>query len=151
MTRPPWLTKDGSLDLGKFPIDGVLAQALRQDQEAFRSALTLLYSMQRGGRREAGIVLLGLLAECPDDWSKRIEIVKALDGFHTRGCAGVLFSEVRRVTSSNTTRRYLAAVLDALSSMPRELVDHELEILGEDTRFSYRMREKFRWLAGRAP
>lgn len=49
--------------------------------------------------------------------------------------------------SSNTTRRYLAAVLDVLARMPRELVAQEFELLSEDTRFSSRMRERFRLAA----
>jgi len=51
------------------------------------------------------------------------------------------------VPSSNTTRRYLAAVLDVLARMPRELVAQEFELLSEDTRFSSRMRERFRLAA----
>jgi hypothetical protein len=34
----PWITKDGYLDLTKFPIDSTLKQAVADEVEKFRSA-----------------------------------------------------------------------------------------------------------------
>jgi len=100
--------------------------------------------MQVYGRVEAGIFLLGLLIQAPDDWERRIELVGALDGFKTEGCARLLFAELKRVKRSNTTRRYLGEVIKVLSRFPLGLVRAGFEELGEDQSFCCRMRDKFR-------
>jgi hypothetical protein len=66
---------------------------------------------------------------------------------HSQQCAAVLFSELRRVKSSNTTRRYIDAILRVLKRFPEELIRTEFEALADDERFSYKMRQKFRALA----
>ena len=83
----------------------------------------MLGSMYGHGRTEAGVFLLGLLVNCDDNWEKRITIVEAMKFIHTKPCADLLFGELKRVKSSNTTRRYLAAVIKVLSSMPSELIE----------------------------
>ena len=105
----PWITKEGFFDSTKFPIDNVLKHALSDDDRVFRSGLNLLRLMFHQGRIEAGVFLLGLLVNCEDNWEKRIKIVEAMKGIDTKPCADLLFSELKRVKSSNTTRRYLGA------------------------------------------
>jgi hypothetical protein len=143
INKAPWLTKDGYFDVTKFPIDGTLAQIQQGDDESFRGALSILQSMQLHGRQEAGIFLMGFLMNLPDDWEKRMEAVKALKGFHTVGCANLLFGEVKRVKSDNTTRRYLNTVLEALADMPLHLIESGFEELIADKRFSHRLKKKF--------
>ena len=63
---------------------------------------------------------------------------------HTKPCADLLFGELKRVKSSNTTRRYLGEVIKVLSSMPSELTEEGFEALAEDKSFSPKMRDKFR-------
>ena len=87
---------------------------------------------------------MGLLVNCDDNWEKRISIVEAMRGIDTKPCADLLFGELKRVKSSNTTRRYLGAVIKVLSTMPSELVEEGFEALAEDKSFSPKMREKFR-------
>ena len=140
----PWITKVGFLDPAQFPIDGVLKQALSDDDRQFRSGLNMLGAMKVHGRSDAGVFLLGLLVNCEDNWEKRIEIVGALKGIDTKPCADLLFGELKRVKSSNTTRRYLGAVIKVLSDMPTELVEDGFQTLAEDGSFSPNMREKFR-------
>ena len=140
----PWITKEGYFDPGKFPIDSALKQALSNDDQEFRSGLNLLSSMYDHGRTEAGVFLMGLLVNCEDNWEKRISIVEAMRGIDTKPCAELLFEELKRVRSSNTTRRYLGAVIKVLSAMPSELVDEGFEALAADNLFSYKMRDKFR-------
>ncbi len=106
--------------------------------------MNLLASMYGHGRMEAGIFLMGLLVNCDDNWEKRISIVEAMTGIKTKPCADLLFGEVKRVKSSNTTRRYLGAIIKVLSTMPSELVEEGLEALAEDKTFSPKMRDKFR-------
>jgi hypothetical protein len=144
----PWITKDGFFDPAHFPIDGVLKQALSDDDEQFRSGLNMLASMYVRGRAEAGVFLLGLLVNCEDNWERRIKIVEAMKGIHTTPCAGLLFGELRRVKSSNTTRRYLGAVIEVLSLMSPELVQARFEELADDKSFSPKMRDKFRAVLG---
>jgi hypothetical protein len=67
-----------------------------------------------------------------------------MKGIQTRPCADLLFSELKRVKSSNTTRRYLTAVIEVLSLMPPELIQEGFETLAEDRSFSPKMRDKFR-------
>ena len=141
--NPVWFSEDG-LDLAKFPIDGILKQAVGSDEEQFRSAVRMLQSMCGCGRTEAGVFLLGLLATCDDDWEKRIAIVEALGFFETKACTDYLFSELRRVESSNTTRRYLTAIIKVLVKMPSELVEDGFEALAADKSFSQKMRAKFK-------
>jgi hypothetical protein len=93
---------------------------------------------------EAGIFLMGLLVNYDDNWEMRISIVEAMMGIDTKPCANLLFGELKRVKSSNTTRRYLGAVIKALASMPSELVEEGFEALAEDRTFSHKMRDKFR-------
>ncbi len=140
----PWITKEGFLDTAKFPIDGVLKQALSDDDQQFRTGLNMLSAMCGDGRTEAGVFLLDLLVNCDDNWEKRIKIVEAMKGIDTKPCADLLFSELKRVKSSNTTRRYLGAVIKVLSDMPTELVEEGFQALAEDRSFSPKMREKFR-------
>jgi thiamine kinase-like enzyme len=104
----------------------------------------MLGAMKVHGRTEAGVFLLGLLVNCDDNWEKRIKIVEAMKSIHTKPCADLLFSELKRVKSSNTTRRYLATVINVLSSMPSELIEDGFQTLAEDSSFSPKMRDKFR-------
>ena len=140
----PWITKEGFFDSTKFPIDNVMKHALSDDDRVFRSGLRTLRLMIDQGRIEAGVFLLGLLVNCEDNWGKRIEIVEAMTGINTKPCADLLFGELKRVKSSNTTRRYLATVIEALFSMPSELIEEGFRTLAEDSSFSPKMREKFR-------
>ncbi len=140
----PWITKEGFFDSTKFPIDNVLKHALSDDDRVFRSGLRILRLMSHEGRIEAGVFLLGLLVHCDDNWEKRIKILEAMKGIDTKPCANLLFSELKRVKSSNTTRRYLGAVINVLSDMPLELIEEGFRTLAEDSLFSPKMREKFR-------
>ena len=140
----PWLTPEGYFDPGKYPIDGVLQQAMSKDERAFRSTLNMLRSMYGHGRKEAGVFLLGLLFSVEDDWEKRSALVEAIQEVETQGCIAVLFGELKRVTSSNTTRRYLGTVIKVLSRMPFELIEEGFEALADDKSFSQKMRAKFR-------
>ncbi len=138
-----WISKDGDLDLTKFPIDGTLKQAISGDMEQFRSGVNTLRAMHSHGRDEAGIFLVGLLVACDENLDRRSLIVEALQGVNTKACADLLFAELKRVKSSNTTRRYLAAVIKVLASMPTNLVQEGFTLLANDTSFSYKMRTKF--------
>jgi len=142
--KEPWITKEGFLDSTKFPIDDVLKHALSDDDRVFRSGLRVLRLMSHEGRIEAGVFLLGLLVKCDANWEKRITIVESMKFIKTKPCADLLFSELKRVKSSNTTRRYLATVIEVLSSMPSELIEAGFRALAEDNSFSPKMREKFR-------
>jgi hypothetical protein len=140
----PLITKEGYFDPAQFPIESVLKQALSDDHQEFITGLHMLRSMYDHGRTEAGVFLLGRFVNCEDNREKRIRIVKAMTGMHTKPCANLLFGELKRVKSSNTTRRYLGAVIEVLSSMPSDLIEEGFETLAEDKSFSPNMRDKFR-------
>jgi hypothetical protein len=67
----------------------------------------------------------------------------------TKPSADLLFAELRRVKSSNTTRRYLGTVIKVLASMPRELIEDGFAELAADKSFSQKMRDKFRAVISR--
>ncbi len=141
--KVPWITKDGFLDPAQFPIDFNLKQALSEDDEQFRSGLGVLSMMYAHGRQEAGVFLMGLLVSCDDRWERRIKIVEALRGINTKPCADLLFGELKRVKSSNTTRRYLTTVIKVLAAMPSELIQEGYASLVQDESFSQKMLDKF--------
>ena len=145
----PWITKDGNLDLTKFPIDNILKQALSGDMGAFRTGVNTLRAMHGYGRDEAGIFLLGLLVACNENLERRGLIVEALRGVNTKACADLLFGELKKVKSSNTTRRYLAEVIKVLTSMPSELIQEGFTLLANDKSFSQKMRAKFNEVIGK--
>jgi hypothetical protein len=145
----PLITTEGYIDPAHFPIESVLKQALSDDDQEFVTGLNMLRSMYAHGRTEAGVFLLGRFVNCDDNWEKRIRIVEAMTGMHTKPCANLLFGELKRVKNSNTTRRYLRAVIKVLSSMPSDLIEEGFETLAEDKSFSPKMREKVRAVLGR--
>jgi hypothetical protein len=140
----PWITKDGFLDAAKFPIEGILQQAMEGDARTFESGVAILRMMYGRGRKEAGVFLLGLLVASDDNWDRRLAIIEALRDVQTEACARLLFAELRRIKSSNTTRRYLNGVIKTLAALPAELVQEGFDALAQDPSFSYRMRGKFR-------
>lgn len=140
----PWITAEGTVDLAKFPIDSILRQALAPDFGQFRSACTLLGSIAGGGRLEAGVYLVGLLRYYASDLQRLEVVAEQLAHFPHESSAHALFAEVRRIRSSNTTRRYLDRVLRSLAGFPAHLVDPGLQDLADDTSFSQKMRAKFR-------
>lgn len=144
LPKVPWITEEGYLDLTRLPLDSLVRQALSSDPQEAGRAWRTLGSMQQSGCREAGVFLLGLLACLPDAWDRRTVLVKCLKGFREPGCVAYLFGELKRVKGSNTTRRYLDAVLETLASLPRELVEEGFEELIEESGFSPLMRVKFR-------
>jgi hypothetical protein len=141
---PRWITAEGTLNLAEFPIDGILKQALDPDFEPFRSACVLFGSMADGGRLEAGLYLIGLVGFYASDLQRLEVIAEQLGYFPHESSANALLAEIRRVGSSNTTRRYLDRLLRSLARLPLHLVESGLEVLAEDTSFSAKMRGKFR-------
>ena len=112
-------------------IDPVVKLALSDDAHEYQSALPLLRNMAEFKREEAGVFLIGLLMTCGDGLEKRITIVGLLHAVETDACVDVLLGELRRVKSTNKTRRYLQEVIDTLSCMPPKLVRSKLQSLAE--------------------
>ena len=144
--RPAWLNERGEMLIEKLPLDSTLAQAIGGDPRKGRDAVRLLGLMQQHGRVEAGIYLMGLLAGAPDDWEWRTAIAEALHGFDIEGCARLLFSELRSVKGSNTTRRYRDAVLKTLATLSAGLTRPGFEAMLEDATCSQRTRAKVRYI-----
>jgi hypothetical protein len=140
---PPWITPDGFFDPAKFPIEVPIRQCLDPTSGDFRDGCTFLGNMASRGRVDAGIFLLGLLRYYEEDLAVATIIVECLQHFHDARCVRVLISELRRVPSSNRTRRYLDTVINTLRLMPAEMVKGLFEELARDTTFSYKMRAKF--------
>ena len=140
----PWITKDGYLDLAKLPIDSVLKQAISAKEQDFHSACRLLTSMYVAGRSEAAIFLFGLLIHNADDIVRKEKIVEALGHIKTEATTDLLFRELRLTVSSNSTRSYINRVLKSLKRFPLEFIKDGFEDLLNDSKWSYRMRKKFK-------
>lgn len=140
----PWITKDGFLDLAKFPIDSVLKQALRKNNQDFQSACRTLTSMYVAGRTEAAIFLFGLLIYNADDIVRKETIVEALGNIETKESADLLFRELRLTVSSNSTRKYINTILKSLKRVPMEFTKESFEGLLKDSKWSHRMKKKFK-------
>jgi len=143
----PWITKDGSVDMGKIPIEYNFQSAIGSDREKAFNSIRIISSASCHGRKDASIFLMGLLVGLPpDDWEMRTAVVEALQYTQTEQCVSLLISEIRRIKSSNTTRRYIDEILRVLKRFPEDLVRDEIESLAKDDRFSYKMRQKFKSL-----
>jgi len=140
----PWITKEGYLDLKKFPIDSILKQAVAKDEKSFCSACRMLGSMSYAGRKEAAVFLYGLLKFCEDDIIRKQSVVEALCHVKTKQTAGLLFEELERTESSSSTRGYITTILNALRFFTADLVEDGFQRLLSDRRWSYRMKQKFR-------
>lgn len=114
------------------PLDPAAKVALSDDPRTYKWALFLLRNMAEFGRQDAGVFLIGLLMTCGDKWEKRTAIVGMLHAVETDACVDVLLGELRKVKSTNSTRRYLQEVLDALTCLPSKLVRTKLQALAED-------------------
>ena len=143
LANAPWITKEGTLDPGKFPIDVPIRQCLDPRSEAFGHGCRLLGSMAFHGRADAGIFLLGLLRYYEEDLVTAATVVESLGDFQDDRCVSALFAELRRVSSSNRTRRYLDTVIRGLLRLPSDKVQQGFWELASDSSFSYRMRAKF--------
>jgi len=142
----PWITKDGYLDLTKFPIESTLKQAVGNEGEQLRSACRILGSMASSGRTEAGVFLYGLLTFCAGNTAKKQAVIEALGQVRTQRAAELLFGELENTASSNSTRGYIDTVLKALRSFPLDLVERGFQQMLSDRKWSYRMKQKFRAL-----
>lgn len=140
----PWVTKDGFLDMAKFPIDSTLKQAVGKNEEEFRSSCRTLISMYVAGRLEAAIFLYGLLIHNNKDIERKEIIVEALGNVKTKRSADLLFGELHQTVSSNSTRRYINTILKSLQRFPLEKVKEGFETLLLEKKWSYRMKNKFK-------
>lgn len=139
----PYLTEQG-LDLSRFPIDSVLRQALSPDEEQFRSGCNLLMSMCHAGRVEAGVFLLGLLRQYPENYARLALIAEALWAFPVAATVDALASELRRVKGSSSTRGYLRQIIATLERFPAQLVDEKIQELSSDPKVGTRFRKHLR-------
>lgn len=112
------------------------------DEKEFRGAAGVLRQMHVEGRKEAGIFLLGLLAHSGEDWQKRTTIVELLTGFKTPECADFLLGDLKRLKANNSHRRYLVAIIKAVSEMPLGVAQPRLLDLATDSSLSPKMRDR---------
>lgn len=144
LPKVPWITAEGAFDPAKFPIDSTLRQCVSSGSEELRLGCRLLATMVAHGRVEAGVFLLGLLRYYEEDLTMLGVVVEGLGKFQDTRSATALFGELRRVPSSNTTRRYLDIVIRALVQLPANMVQERFWELSGDSAFSYKMRAKFK-------
>lgn len=150
--KVPWITRDGTIDIARLPLEGNFVSALDSNRQKARESLSFLKIATQYGRVEASVFLMGLIVSLPcEDWEMRCATVEALRYTQTERCAALLFSEIRRVRSSNTTRGYISAILDVLGSFPAKLVRAEFTALADDTSFGWKIRQRFRELAEEEP
>lgn len=150
VAEAPWLTEQ-HVDLSRFPIDSVLRQALSPNEKQFRTGCSLLKSMSYGGRVEAGVFLLGLLRQYPEDYVRLTLIAEALGSFPTVAAVDALASELRRVKGSSSTRGYLRRIIDTLEQYPAQLVEEQIRELSSDPQVGTSFRQRLRSITLRHP
>lgn len=141
---PSWLTPDGKIDMTRVPFDAFISQAVSSEVKEFISACHLLESLASCGRAEAGVFLLGLLSFYRDDLDRLEQVVEALRSFRCPESAQALLGELHRFKWSNTTRRYLNAVVKALVRFPPPLVLEGFSALASDPNQSPPARRRYR-------
>ena len=109
-----------------------LCQALSEQPRDVWSAASTLMIMYSKGRTEAAVFLMGLVKYYEDDLERLSDVVEHLGNIHLQKCADLLFEEVKRLKSSNTTRRYLNLVLKRLAAFPLKMVEDGFESLESD-------------------
>ncbi len=136
---PAWITPAG-IDLSRYPIDSILAQALSEQDSEFRAACSLLRSMCCAGRREAGVFLLGLLQVYPSNYDRLASIADALEYYPHPETVRVLASEFRRIPGSSATRAYLRRIITVFDRFPADLVLDQVHELSIDRNIGTRFR-----------
>lgn len=140
----PWVTKEGFLNMEKFPVDGTLKQAVGKNEEEFRCSCQTLISMYVASRSEAAIFLYGLLLHNKHNIERKEIIVEALGHIKTKESVDLLFSELHQTVSSNSTRKYINSILKSLQMFPLENTTEGFEALLSEKKWSYRMKNKFK-------
>ena len=97
-----------------------------------------------GGRVEAGVFLLGLLRQYPEDYGRLTLIAEALRWFPSVATVGALASELRRVKGSSFTRGYLRRIISTLEQLPAQLVEEQIQELSTDQQVGARFRQRLR-------
>jgi hypothetical protein len=149
MVIPSFVAAQG-VDMAQVPLDYNFKAAVGSDPKKAQKSIRVLGCAIGHGRIDAAVFLVGLLGFLrEDDWETRIVTVENLASAQSEYCAKVLFSELRRVKSSNTTRRYINAILDVLERFPSTLTHAEFESLASDVTFARGIRDKSRAIADR--
>ena len=141
--KPPWIGKDGGIDLSKIPIDSVLRRSVLEGDKEFRGACSVLRAVYQAGRMEAGIYLYGLFIHNRENMARKELLVSALSDVPTKESASILFKELNDVESNNTTRSYINLILKCLSGYPIDLTIGGFEALLNDRKWSYKIKKKF--------
>ncbi len=128
--------------IAQIRLDALFRKALSPDLDEARDAFRTLRALGDMGRTEAIPFLVGLLVLAGDDWKRREELVRRLKWVDDPGFIRFLCDELLRVKNSNSTRRYLGAILDVLENMPAEAVEGELERVLEWRELSRKIRAR---------
>src|SRR5205807_7927160 len=68
------------------------------------------------------VYILGQGTKRYGELRRHLPDVSKIKVVETQACVDLLFQELKRVKSSNTTRRYLTHIIKVLAAMPSELV-----------------------------
>jgi hypothetical protein len=109
----------------------------------------MLASMYSAGRTEAAVFLYGLFTLHRNDRTKKGPIIDALGYVKTAETADLLFRELSQTESSNSTRAYIDTILKNQRYFPLLLVEDGFDSLLKDSRWSHRMKHKFREILDR--
>ena len=142
--KPPWMGKDGGIDLLKIPIDSVLRRTVLEGDKEFRGACSVLRAVYQAGRMEAGIYLYGLFIHNYGNMARKELLVSALSDVPTKESASILFKELNDVDSNNATRVYINSILKCLSRYPIDLTRDVFVALMNDRKWSYNDEKEIR-------
>jgi len=146
---PRTIKDPGPFDFMQVSLDYNYRTIVGSDRNQVGNSIRVLSAASSHGRKDASVFLMGLLVSLPiDDWEMRTEVARALEYTKTKECADLLFSEIRRVGSSNKTRTYLTTVINVLANFPEVIKQPGFRALAADKGFTHKMRKKFSVLAG---
>lgn len=138
------------IDLKNIPVDQYLTQLESPDLEKQKEAVTSLGSLITLGNDKAFTALSEFFKQMPtpneiSNVHYKIRIFKYLrESEQVNKLIPSLIDELHQINSNNTTRQWIAEILQFLSSCPKKQIQKSLEQMLTDNRFSYRFKKKLK-------
>ena len=140
-----------NIDLKTLPVDPYVEKLESKNLEEHKEALRSLGSLVSQDNREAFEVLFDYLKTLPPPESlsevhTKIDILEGLKNTsypeQKTKLVSLLVEELHKVSSNNTTRQWIAEILEYLADLPEAEVRQPLEDLLKKRKFSFRTRKK---------
>lgn len=141
-----------NIDLSTVPVDKYITQLKDPDPEKQRKAISSLGGLISFGNKEAFKLLFNFLKELPppntiEEVHFKKELLRYLERSDTRTILlPHLIDELYRTPSNNTTRQWISYIFKFFEYSPLDEIREPLEQMLKDKRFSYRLKQKMRYI-----